>query len=240
MKTLSEINEIHAEFAKRFGLEDRKDASQGSAAWFELKLGVISASCAEDAIAGKTTAKRATYMADLVAQICTGQFEEINSKYLDWGNQHEDAARALYEFENDTIVTELPFVFKDTSFRVGCSPDGFVSATKGMEIKCPYNPSNYVQFLTADKIKPEYKHQAQFTMWVLGASEWDMVQYHPLMAKHKTKTLTLARDEESMKVFDDLIPAFIHDMDVMLKSIGFEFGDQWKRIAEKAKLEAAS
>ena len=227
MKTLSEINETHQRFSERFGF-DASAAQQSSAEWFRVKLGVISASNASKVVAKKDSETRATYMAELIAQIATGQAEEINSKYLDWGKQYEDAARSAYEFTTGTTVTQLPFVFKDDSFRVGCSPDGFVTESRGVEIKCPYNAANYVRFATDEKIKSEYVWQYQFTLWVLDAAEWDFVQYHPQMKKGPIKIITVARDAEKMKVFDELIPAFISDMDDQLKKLGFTFGDQWK------------
>lgn len=230
MKSPSEILEIHNKFQERFGFSTTH-AQQGSAEWFKVKLGVISASNASKAVAKKDSETRATYMAELVAQVCTGQMEEINSKYLDWGHQHEDAARSAYEFMKGTIVEEIPFVFKDDSFRVGCSPDGIVKEVegyRGVEIKCPFNASHYVKFAVDQKVKPEYVWQYQFSLWVLGVDRWDFVQYHPLMRVSPISVLTVERDEEKMKAFDDLIPAFIHDMDIQLKKLGVEFGEQWR------------
>src|SRR5690606_3195633 len=122
-----------------------------------------------------------TYMTELVAQVCTGTIEEINSKYMEWGKQQESSARSAYEFENDILITQVPFVFKDLSFREGCSPDGLVTDSKGVEIKCPYNTQHFIKFLVDDEIKPEYVWQYQYTLRVMGADEWDFVQYDPRM-----------------------------------------------------------
>lgn len=229
MKSLTDVNLMLDVFNQRYGL-DVSNAAQGSAAWFTLKLGVLSASNAHKIVAKKDSETRATYMAELVSQVGTGIMEEINSKHLDWGNEHEDAARSRYEFITGNSVTELPFVFKDKTFRAGCSPDGFVSATKGVEIKCLSNSANYVKFLTDDKMKSEWQWQAQFTLWVTDANEWDFVQYDPRMKKNALKVLPTMRDLEKMKTFDDAVPQFIADMDKMLERAGFSFGEQWTRI----------
>lgn len=229
---LDDINKTLTVWSERYGMPIH-EAQQGSAAWFKLKLGVVSASNASKAVAKKDSETRATYMAELVGQVCTGIMEEINSKYLDWGNDHEDSARSCYEFQTGNDMIQLPFVFKDDSFRVGCSPDGIVSLSKGVEIKCPYNSTNYIRFLTDDKIKPEYHWQTQFTLWVMDAGEWDFVQYDPRMKLKPMRILTVARDEEKMKAFDDLIPAFIQDMDKMLAKTGCAFGEQWERLIVK-------
>lgn len=230
MKSLDEINRTLEVFGAKFGLPVL-GAQQGSAEWHNLKLGVISASNASRAVAKRDSDTRASYMAELAAQVCTGLSEELNSKYLDWGNQHEDAARSSYEFFTGHNVSEVPFAFKDESFRVGCSPDGIVTTDKGLELKCPFNSVHFVRFLTEDKIKPEYQWQYQFTCWVMEAGEWDFGQYDPRMKKNPLKILTVKRDEEKMKVFDDLIPLFIEDMDKMLAKAGFRYGEQWERLS---------
>lgn len=232
MKTISEIGANLEEFEKKFGL-NVINAVQGSGIWMQMKLGVISASNASKAIAKVDSDTRLTYMSELVAQVCTGIQDEISSKYLDWGSEHEMSARAAYEMKTGLTVNPICFVYKDSSYRTGCSPDGIVSSTKGVEIKTPYNASHYVKFLCEDKIKPEYVYQYQFTLWVMDAEEWDFCQYHPFMQKKPLKILTVKKDEEIHKKFDDLIPLFIQDMDKMLAKIGIEYGEQWKRLSNK-------
>lgn len=235
MKSLEDINRTLDAWGKKYGIMVN-DAQQGSAMWFKLKLGVISASNASKAVAKKDSDTRATYMAELVSQVCTGLMEEINSRHMEWGREQEDAARSCYEFQSGNEMIQLPFVFKDETFRVGCSPDGIVSLSKGVEIKCPSNSTHFIRFATDDKIKPDYQWQTQFTLWVLDADEWDFVQYDPRMRKNPLKILTVGRDGEKMKAFDDLVPAFIADMDAMLKKLGFSFGEQWENLAQSQSI----
>lgn len=230
MKTLSEIQRLSAEFEKRFGF-NISDAPQGTMPWFQAKLGVISASNASKVVAKVDSETRATYMAELIAQVCTGLHEEIRGAALDWGNQHEDAARSCYEFAANVEIQQVPFVFKDSSFREGCSPDGLVGK-KGVEIKCPFNSVHYIKFLTGDAIKPEYQWQCQYTLRVMGADEWDFVQYDPRMKVSPLKILTVERDLKKQAQFDEMIPKFLEDMDKVLAQISVTFGDQWKRLAE--------
>ncbi len=125
-------------------------------------------------------------------------------------------------------MTQVPFVYLDENFREGCSPDGIMK-TKGAEIKCPWDSANYVKFLVADKIKSEWQWQHQYTLRIMQTDSWDFVQYDPRMKKSCLKILTVGRDEEKQKAFDDLVPAFIEDMDKMLAKIGIKFGEQWTR-----------
>lgn len=231
MKSPDQITELLRQFEKKFGLKVRGHQQQ-SEAWFQIKLGVISASNAFKVVAKRDSETRNTYMCDLVAEVCTGMWEEVNSRHMEWGRQHEDAARSYYEFSTGNTVTQLPFVFKDETFRTGCSPDGFVTMNKGTEIKCPWDTANYIKFLTAEKIKPEWQWQNQFNMWVTDADQWDFCQYDPRMTKQPQKTSTVSRDPEKIKILDDAVPQFIQDMDAMLIRIGVPFGEQWSRIAK--------
>ncbi len=229
MKSPDQINLLLREFEKQFSFKAIGHQQQ-SEVWFQVKLGVLSASNAHKIVAKRESETRHTYMCDLVAEVCTGQWEEINTKHMDWGRQHEDAARSLYEFSTEQSMTTLPFVFKDNAFRAGCSPDGIVTVDKGAEIKCPWDSANYIKFLVAQSLKPEWKWQQDFTIWVMDAEEWDFCQYDPRMTKSPLKICTTKRDPEKMKVFDDVVPLFIEDMDKMLAQIGVKFGDQWRRL----------
>lgn len=235
MKSLKDVSRLYDAFEKKYGIAIA-DAQQGSTMWQILKLGVISASNVNKAVAKAGSETRNTYLAELCAQICTGTFDELNSKYLEWGNFHEDAARSYYEFSTGNEVKQLPFVFKDDSFRMGCSPDGIVNETKGVEIKCPFNAVHFVKFLVEDKIKSEYVWQYQYSLWVMDATHWDFVQYHPSMKKNPMKILTVEKDEKIFKIFDELIPKFIEDLDKMLAKAGFRFGEQWERLNNESKI----
>lgn len=230
MKTLSDIEAQVKTFQDKFGVDIIR-AEQGSMAWLQTRLGVITASEVSKAIAKVGTDTRNTYMCQLVAEVATGVVEEINSKYIDWGRLHEKAARASYEFQNDCEIESVSFIFKDDSFREGASLDGIIQGTNKMiEIKTPYNPTNYIKFLVDDKIKPEYQYQYQYQMRVTGADVADFVQYDPRMKVNPLKVLTVHRDQDIQDKFDELIPAFISDMDKMLNKVGIPYGDQWKRL----------
>lgn len=243
MKTLAEVDKLLREFEGRFGLQVR-GATQQSEQWLQMKLGVISASNASRAVAKKGTATRHTYLCELVAEVCTGVVEELNFKQTEWGINHEDSARSSYEFGAGVKFTPLTFVFKNDSFRVGCSTDGLVTLagakapTKPCEIKCPWDSANYIKFLVGEEVKPEWEWQNDFGMWVLEAGEIDVAQYDPRMKAKPLHIVTVPRNPERQKRLNETIPELIHDMDKMLKQIGMEFGSHWSRLAKEQKESA--
>lgn len=227
MKTLAEIEKGLVEFSGKYNFPVM-DLKQGTPEWLKLKLGVISGSCASDVVAKKGTEKRMNYLCELVAQVLTGIIEEENFKQMEWGKAHEGAARSTYEFSTDKVIKQVPFVFKDNTFREGCSPDGLIENERGIEIKCPWDTANYIKFFVADKIKSEWEWQNQFNLRVLGADEWDFVQYDPRMKAKPIKIVTIKKDAEKQAILDEAVPAFIADMDKMLSELGVNFGDQWR------------
>lgn len=232
MKSIKEINDLLGLFEKKFGYQIG-GAQQQSEAWFNAKLGVLSSSHAHQIVSKKGSETRMTYLATLCAQVCTGLHHEIKAIAMDWGNQNEDKARSYYEFSSGLTITQLPFVFKDDTYREGCSPDGLVNDRKGVEIKAPFDSANYVKFFCGESIKSEWRWQQQYTMRILDAEQWDLCQYDERMKKNPMKILTVDRDEAMQKTFDDAVPAFIEDMDKMLAQIGIPFGHQWHRLITK-------
>ena len=233
MKSMSDINNLEKQFEKRFGYKI-EGASQQSEAWFGAKLGVISASNISKVVAKAGSATRYTYLCDLAAQVLTGMHNDIRAVAMDWGNQHEDAARAYYEHDAKVTMQRLPFVFMDDSFREGCSPDGLVNDHRGAEIKCPFNSTNFVKFLHSGEIDPDWEKQVQHNMRVLGATHWDFGQYDPRSHGKMLKFVTIERDEKFQATLADAVPTFIKDLDDVLKDIGVKFGDQWLRLGEIA------
>lgn len=209
---------------------DPLSVEQGSRDWFRMRSGVVTASKAENMLAKKGTAKRDGYMSELVAQIATGQLpEEISAKALQWGKDNEQAAHDAYSASTFELVGTIPFIYKDDSKRFGCSPDG-LCANHGLELKSPWSTRTYIEFICADKIKPEYVKQCQYSMWVTGLERWDFANFDPRMIKNKLHYVTIERDEKMMKQFDEVSQEFIQDMDKMLNKLGLVYGSQFKQV----------
>jgi hypothetical protein len=88
-------------------------------------------------------------------------------------------------------------------------------------------PAPHIDFILNGIVKPEYITQCQFSMWVCGFDEWDFTSYHPMMKTKLTHFVTIKRDSELMKYFDEEVPRFVSEMDEKLKQIGISWGQQW-------------
>lgn len=212
------------------------DLEQGTDEWRRHRGGVITASRAHDIIKpgrgkGSYSESRATYMLELIAQVCTGQVPEQSSfKQAEWGHENEPLAREAYEAAELVSVNQCGLIYRDNSLRCAISPDGIME-DRGLEIKNPYTTQVHLQTLMNGEIKPEYITQCQFSMWVAGLERWDFCSYDHRMrgkASNRLCVIPQRRDEETMRKFDVEIPKFIAEMDEALDRLGFNFGQQWE------------
>lgn len=205
---------------------------QGTDVWLKARLGVLTASCAHDLMPNKKTGKRKesweSYMLQLMSEVCTGKGEEIHAKQLEWGRVNEIAAKAAYEFEAGETVLPGGFIY-NMDKRVGASPDGLIKGkNKGLELKCPFSSETHIDSLLNGAIKDQYITQVQWSMWVTGFDAWAFGSFDPRMKNHMIHIEVIKRDEEMMKLFNELVPQFIKEMDEKLKRLNVNFGDQWK------------
>jgi len=201
---------------------------QGSEAWKNLKLGVLSGSNISKALAKKGTETRNTYLMELVGQIATRQFDEINAKSLEYGKVNEVAARAAYEFETGHKVQQIGFIYAQSK-RLGASPDGIMpTIKKGLELKCPITAKVHADFLCNDKIKPEYIYQVQFSLFVSQYETWDFASFNPSFKTNMLKIVTIEKDPKVFERFENELPEFISDLDTALAKLALNFGAQWE------------
>lgn len=212
------------------------DMEQGSEEWLRHRAGVITASRANDIIKagrskGSYSEARATYMLELIAQVCTGLVPESASfKQAEWGHENEPLAREAYEALEFVSVNQCGLIYRDESLRCAISPDGILE-DRGLEIKNPFTSQVHIATLLDGAIKPEYVTQCQYSMWVSGLERWDFCSYDHRMrgeASNRLCVIPQYRDQEFMDKFDAEIPKFISDMDEKLSALGFTFGDQWR------------
>ena len=212
------------------------DLEQGTDEWRRHRGGVITASRAHEIIKpgrgkGSYSESRATYMLELIAQVCTGQAPEQSSfKQAEWGHENEPLAREAYEAMEFVSVNQCGLIYRDDTLRCAISPDGIME-DRGLEIKNPYTTQVHLQTLMNGEIKPEYITQCQFSMWLTGLERWDFCSYDHRMrgkASNRLCVIPQRRDEETMRKFDIEIPKFIAEMDDALDRLGFKFGQQWE------------
>lgn len=186
------------------------DCEQGTEQWEQLKIGVLSSSKFDKIITptGKKSTQAKDLMNTLLAEwvICK-KTKTKQTKEMTRGIELESEARELYEFIKDIKTKQVGFCFKDERRLVGCSPDCLFNRT-GLEIKSP-NPGTHVGYLLGGGLPLKYIPQVQGSMYVTGYSSWQFMSYSPGIEPFIIK---VERDNEYIKIMDEMITAFIDKM----------------------------
>ncbi|ACL58723.1 lambda exonuclease family protein [Methylobacterium nodulans] len=197
---------------------------QGSPAWFEARLGRVTASRVAEVIGrtakGTWTAERARYRAQLVAERLTGQVaHHYVSVEMMWGTDHEPHARAAYEFLFDRPVVQVGFVDHPTIAMAGASPDGLIGADGLVEFKCPKTETHLATWLSG-AVPEEYLPQVQWQMACTRRAWCDFVSFDPRVPTDLQLFCTrVARDEAMIAGLEQDVAGFLAEVDAQVAQL---------------------
>lgn len=188
-------------------------AEQGSPAWFMDRLGCLTASRMVDAKAGKETASRRNYIAQLVAERLTGTVaESFSNAAIEWGTSHEPLARAEYEILTDQFVDQDGFIKHPAIEWCGASCDGFVGNDGLVEIKAP-NTATHIDYLLGQKPPAKYIPQMALQLACTGRQWCDFVSYDPrLPEEHRLFVVRYTPEPSYLETIDKEARAFLAEV----------------------------
>ena len=192
-------------------IEQRTDA------WFEARIGKVTASRVADVIAKTKTGYSATrdnYMAQLVCERLTGQKgETFTNAAMQHGTETEPLARLSYEVAQNVLVDEVGFVPHPSIEMAGASPDGLVNDDGLIEIKCP-NTATHIETLLSQTVPGKYNTQMQFQMACTGRKWCDFVSFDNRLP-HELQLFVkrVPRDDVFIKQIEAEIVQFLAELD---------------------------
>ncbi len=199
---------------------------QGTDEWKRLRLGKLTASRFKDVLAkgrGNAPSKtRESYMMQLVSEILTGEPQDsFTNKSMEWGNETEPQACAMYELRNDVQVEHVAFIEPELEAGYGVSPDGLIEGDGLLEIKCP-NTTTQIQRVLKGEFPKEYLAQVQGQLWV-SSREWcDFVSFDPRISTDADYfQVRVYRDEEYIKNLEAECFTFISEMKELLTKLNW-------------------
>lgn len=193
---------------------------QQTEAWFEARLGSVTASRVKDVMAkgrsGAPSATRQNYMMQLLCERLTGKREEgFTSAAMQRGNDLEPIARLAYELMQDCEVVETGLIMHPRIERFGASPDGLIILTNGrggLEIKCP-NTAQHIAVMQSGKHDPQYDWQmlAQISC---GDLEWsDFVTFDDRLPEElQYFCARFERDETRIREMETEVKLFLEEL----------------------------
>lgn len=157
---------------------------QRTAEWFHDRCGCLTASRAAAVLNrrkdGKPTAAYEALIETLICERVTGQCEGIGTTAaMQWGVDHEDEAREVYEERTGELVDLVGFIPHPSVSYFGASPDGLVGADGLLEIKCPYSSQKHLARVAECAVPEEYKPQMLVQLLCTGRKWVDFVSYDP-------------------------------------------------------------
>lgn len=192
------------------------DIIQGTDAWFATRCGKVTASRVADVIAQTKSgwgASRGNYMAQLIAERLTGTVaDSFSNAAMQWGTDIEPKARIAYEFHTDNAVTEIGFVDHPSIQMSGASPDGLVSTSGLVEIKCP-NTATHIDTLLNQRVPGKYITQMQWQMACCGRDWCDFVSFDPRMPENLNIWIRrVDRDDGKIAELEAMVGEFLNEL----------------------------
>lgn len=202
---------------------------QGTPEWYALRCGKITASCfgklaGKGKSGGGWTQTATTYMTEVMAERITGiPQDEISSKYLDHGNQHEPTARQLYQWHLSIRqeLKQVGFISHPEHPFCGGSPDCLIGDDGVLEIKCPYNIHRHLANIEGDGTGDrDYIWQMQGNMWLTDRKWCDFVSFHPSVPESlRFHVVRYERDEDIIEEISEKVPRALEHIAVRMSNI---------------------
>ena len=189
------------------------EIEQRSEAWFQARLGKVTASAVADVLAKTKTgvsASRSNYLIKLAIQRVTGQIEEsYTNEAMQWGIDNEDQARVAYEVATGNFVDQVGFVDHEIIDWFGCSPDGLVDTDGLVEIKCP-NSATHWEYFKSKEVPKKYFIQMQAQMSCTGRKWCDFVSFDPRMPERsQLLIIRVPRDNTFIDLMETEVMEFL-------------------------------
>ena len=196
---------------------------QGTNAWFEARLGRVTASRVADVIAktksGYSTS-RDNYMAQLICERLTGQKgESFTNAAMQWGTETEPLARSAYEAYADLMVEEVAFVQHPKIEMAGASPDGLVGLFGMLEIKCP-NTATHIDTLLTQTVPTKYITQMQWQMRCCERQWCDFVSFDPRLPQDLQLFIKRVEfDASYVAMLEEEVTSFLKELELKVSKL---------------------
>ena len=188
---------------------------QGTQEWLDARRGFITGSkfgavMSKSRVKGALSKTAETYLNELLAGYLTGEPQGFQGNWAtEWGNEHEDEARAAYTWETGNSVERVGFIEHPSESLVGCSPDGLIGSDGMLEVKCPFNSAVHVSNALRRTAPEEHDHQIHGNLWCTERAWCDFVSYDPRISERcQLIIVRVNRDERLIKQIAEKVAAF--------------------------------
>ena len=202
-----------------------EDIEQGSDEWFQLRLGIPTASNFATMMAsgkdGGESKTRRDLMYRLAGEILTGKPSEgaFKSAAMQRGNDMEAEARQHYIDTHFADVRQVGFIRRKlpSGRYAGCSPDALIGDKKALELKTMAPHLMIERLVNGAGMPPEHRAQIQGTMWVGDLEEVDLLLFYSGMPV--APKFTVRRDDTYIKQISNAVEIFEYETRMLVEKI---------------------
>jgi len=132
------------------------------------------------------------YVLSKVAEIFTGRSKiKTYSHAAAWGDECEPYAADFFANRKELEITQVEFI--PWGDHAGCSPNRLIGEDEGLEIKCPFESTNQVNYMMLTdqwdlkRLYPEYYYQVMSCLLFTTRKKWHFITFDPRMKEDKHK-----------------------------------------------------
>lgn len=171
-----------------------------------------------------------TYVIEKVIDLCTNQLQsdtKFSNSAIDWGKNTEVEAVEMFIKKMNLKVAFFGDNqnFIEKSKDVGCTPDGLIDISAGIEVKCPDSKThfNYITSLNLENFKKEctkYYWQIQGSMYITNRIFWYFISYDPrfINVEKRLFILKIERNQNDIDKLENRLTSAIQLKNKLLKS----------------------
>jgi putative phage-type endonuclease len=196
---------------------------QRSKEWFTARLGKLTASKCDDALATTKTGESA-YRKRLRLEIVSERLTGLNTVVpetpaMRWGTENEPMARTQFMAKTGLQASEVGFVEHPILKGFGASPDGLTSDNGVLEIKCPQGP-RHIENLMANKVPKEYQAQLLAQLSCTGKKFAYWCSFHPMFPDQtQIKVVRFEPTREELDDFESRIYEFLEEVNELERTL---------------------
>lgn len=189
------------------------EVEQNTPEWFELRAGLVTASCFSQIMAKGQGKTRSAYMRKIAAELITGEpIESFTTPSMERGHRLEAEARKLYAFIHDVNLRQVGFI---RNGRKGCSPDSLIGDDGMLEIKTQRGDI-LIETILKDQFPSCYVAQVQGQLWVAEREYCDLIVFSPGLPPFEKRAV---RDERFISELSSAVASFNDELDELVHKI---------------------
>lgn len=193
---------------------------QNTPEWLETRLGKITGSRLKDVVTKRGTKKKLGYY-ELIAE-SIGLSADDESP-MDRGHRLEDQAIEVFEVEYKKKVKKCGMWVREDNARIAISPDGMISKTEAVEVKC-LSSAKHIQAILTNEIPADYEFQKlQYFIVNDDLEKLYFVFYDPRILVKTLHVIEVKREdiEEEIKEYHDYQKRLIVELEQDILTLTF-------------------